>query len=116
MPFITSRVSCAMTSTQEEQLKAGLGKAIEAVPGKSEQSLLVCLEQNCHLWLRGDNTRPVAYIEVAVYGNEQHAGYPTLNLLITRLYVDILHIAPERVYVRFIDIPTWGVAGMYINQ
>lgn len=116
MPFITSKVSCGVSAQQEQQLKQGLGQAIAAVPGKSEQSLLVCLEQNCHLWLRGENELPIAYIEVSVFGNEQHAGYEQLTRLITVLYSQVLHISAERIYIRYTDIPAWGVAGMYIDR
>jgi len=37
MPFIKSKVSCAMTAEQENELKQRIGKAIELVPGKSEE-------------------------------------------------------------------------------
>lgn len=116
MPFIISRVSCALTTQQEEHLKSGLGRAISAVPGKSEQSLLVCLEQNCRLWLRGDNSEPIAYIEVSVFANEQHAGYQQFMAQITHLYHTLLGIAADHIYVRFADIPAWGVAGMYVER
>ena len=36
MPFIISRVNIAVTDEQEEKIKAALGRAIELVPGKTE--------------------------------------------------------------------------------
>lgn len=43
MPFIISRVSTPITKEQETELKSRLGKAIELVPGKSEEYLLLGL-------------------------------------------------------------------------
>lgn len=38
MPFITSRINVPLSEEQEARLVSGLGKAIEFVPGKTEQS------------------------------------------------------------------------------
>ena len=61
MPFIISRISIPVSREQELELKAWLGKAIELVPGKSEEYLLLGFEDNCRLWLRGDDSEPIAY-------------------------------------------------------
>lgn len=75
MPFIVSKVNVAVTEEQELALKTRLGKAIERIPGKSEEYLLLSFESNCHLYLRGDNSRPIAYITASIFGNEDHAGF-----------------------------------------
>ena len=41
MPFIISRTNRSISREQERQLKNRLGKAIELVPGKSEQYLML---------------------------------------------------------------------------
>lgn len=53
MPFIISRVSTEITVQQKTELKTKLGKAIELIPGKSEEYLLLGFEDNYHLYLRG---------------------------------------------------------------
>ena len=80
MPFIKSKVSCVISKQQEEELKIRMGKAIELVPGKSEEYLLLEFEDNCRLWLRGDNEEPIAYIEAAIFGNEPHYGYDAFSV------------------------------------
>lgn len=73
MPFIKIKASTEISDAQEIEMKRRMGKAIELVPGKSEEYLLLEFEEKCRLWLRGDNTRPIAYIEAASY-LFQHAG------------------------------------------
>lgn len=58
MPLIQSKVSCEMTAGQEIELKKHFGKAIEFVPGKSEEYLLLVFEDQCRLWLRGETDPP----------------------------------------------------------
>lgn len=116
MPFMIARVNVPVSREQELTLKAHLGKAIELVPGKSEASLLLGIEDNWHLYLRGDDCQPVAYIQVSVFGNELHHGYHELTASITRSFHRVLGIAPECVYVKYEDISVWGVGGMTFDR
>lgn len=59
MPFLISKVNIPVSPEQEQELKSKLGKAIELVPGKSEETLFLCVEDQCRLWLRGDCSRPM---------------------------------------------------------
>lgn len=45
MPFVRSKVSCAVDEEQEIQLKSRLGRAIELIPGKTEDYLLLSFEE-----------------------------------------------------------------------
>ena len=116
MPFIKAKVSCPLSPEQEAKLKAGMGKAIECVPGKSEEYLLLEFEDNCRLWLRGKKDEPIAYLEAAVFGNEPHFGYDDFTAEVTALFADVLHIRPDHIYIKYEDITAWGVQGMYIDR
>lgn len=116
MPFIISRVNVPVTSEQEIQLKAGLGKAIELVPGKSEALLMLGFEANYHLYLRGDSSDPMAYITVAVFSNPKHLGYQQLSQAIALLFQTTLGIDPKRIYINYEDIPSWSVAGQTMES
>ena len=111
MPFIKSKVSCEMTKEQELALKRRFGKAIDLVPGKSEEFLLLEFEDNCRLWLRGEQDEPIAYIEAAIFGNEGHFGCDAFSAEITRAFAEVLGIPSDRVYIKYEDITAWGVSG-----
>ncbi|HAQ64031.1 MAG TPA: hypothetical protein DCR23_06175 [Ruminococcaceae bacterium] len=116
MPFIISRVNIPVSEEQEKKLKTRLGRAIELVPGKSEEYLLLGFKDNCRLWLRGNSNAPIAYIEASIFGNESHAGYDKFTLAVTQIFNEILHIPPENIYIKYDDIKAWGVQGMYIDR
>lgn len=115
MPFIMAKVNVEISGEQERQLKTRLGKAIELVPGKSEAYLMVGFEQDCHIYLRGENL-PAAFIEVSVFGNEDHLGYDELTAEITKIFSSTLGISTKNIYVKFEDIANWGVGGMNIDR
>ncbi len=116
MPFIKTKVSCPITKVQEIEIKTRMGQAIRLVPGKSEEYLLLEFKDNCHLWLRGDNTAPIAYIEAAIFGNEGHAGYPEFTAEVTRIFQDVLGVEQGNCYIKYEDISAWGVNGQYIDR
>ncbi|MBQ9030010.1 MAG: hypothetical protein IJ106_00975 [Parasporobacterium sp.] len=115
MPFIKVKTSCPISKEQEITLKSLLGKAIELVPGKSEEYLLLEFEDNSRLWLRGEYTEPIAYIEAAIFGNESHAGYPDFTAKVSEIFRDVLGIAAENLYIKYEDIPAWSVGSQYID-
>ncbi|VDG24728.1 hypothetical protein [Lactiplantibacillus mudanjiangensis] len=116
MPFIMAKVNSKITSKQKLQLKTGLGKAISFVPGKSEDVLMVGIEDQYNLYLRGDGEQALAYISVAIYGTPQHEGYIKLNLAITELFYKTLHINPENIFIDYEDIKVWGTSGYLIDE
>ena len=63
MPFINSKISVALTDAQEQEIKARLGQAITAIPGKSESWLMVGFEPEYKLYFRGSNDQPMAMVE-----------------------------------------------------
>ena len=58
MPFIKVKINKEITPQQELMMKQGFGKAIELIPGKSEEYLLLEFESNPHFWLRGITQYP----------------------------------------------------------
>ena len=116
MPFITCKVNRPVSREQETELKARMGKAIELVPGKSEEYLLLAFAPESRLWLRGDDSQPVAYIDAAIFGNEGHYGYTEFTAEATRAFGDVLGIPAGNVYIKYEDIIAWGVGGQYIDR
>lgn len=116
MPFILSKVSTRMTEAQEREIKARLGQAISLIPGKSEAYLLCGFEDNYHLYLRGENDAPIAYITFSIFANERHNGTDALFAAITDAFHAVLGIAPDRVYIKYDDIAVWGVCGQTIDR
>ena len=107
MPFINTKVSCSMSPAQETSIKSKLGEAIKLI-GKSEGWLMLGFEDNCRLWFKGDNSKPTAYVEVALLGSASDKQYDTMTAEVTRIISDELGISPDRIYVKYEECSTWG--------
>ena len=111
MPFIDSKVSVKITEEQEKELKTRLGQAISLIPGKSESWLMTGFEDNYHLYFRGENSEPMAYVEVRLFGGPNKAAFQKMTEEITKIFGDILGIAPDHMYIKYSATPDWGWNG-----
>ncbi len=111
MPYIEAKVSTTISKEQEIILKERLGKAIELLPGKSERWLMTGFLDQFHLYFRGENNQPAAFIEVKVFGGENRAAFDKLTAEITKIFHEVLSIAQDHIYVKYEAVANWGWNG-----
>jgi hypothetical protein len=111
MPYIQTKTNVTITPQKEAVLKAKLGEAIAAIPGKSESWLMCEFADQCRLWFQGDNSNPIAYVEVKIFGKADPASYEKLTGLICGILEEELEIAKNRIYVKYEEIDHWGWNG-----
>ena len=111
MPFINSKISKKITAEEETTIKTLLGQAITAIPGKSESWLMVGFEDEYKLYFRGDNSEPIAFVEVSVFGNENPDAFDKLTGKICDIYGDVLGISADHIYVKYEATRNWGWNG-----
>jgi phenylpyruvate tautomerase PptA (4-oxalocrotonate tautomerase family) len=111
MPFIDSKVSVSISDAQEQELKSRLGQAISLIPGKSEAWLMTGFQDNYHLYFRGDNSQPTAFVEVKVFGKENPSAFEALTAEICKIFGEVLNIAPDHIYVKYQAVSNWGWNG-----
>lgn len=111
MPFIHTTVTTAISNEQETQLKERLGKAIECIPGKSEQWLMLAFDEQKHMYFRGDNSEPIAFVDVSVFGEENKAAFSQMTGSICDIFNEVLGISPDNIYVKYEATKNWGWNG-----
>ncbi|MDO5519415.1 MAG: phenylpyruvate tautomerase MIF-related protein [bacterium] len=107
MPFINMKTNIAVTDETQAAIKTDLGQAITAIPGKSEDWLMVGLEPNSSLWFKGTN-EPAAMVEVSIFGSATPADYEKLTKELCNVVKNHLNISPARTYVKYSEIKEWG--------
>ncbi|MBQ9443229.1 MAG: hypothetical protein IJU43_02920 [Lachnospiraceae bacterium] len=111
MPFIDSKVSVKVSKEQEKELKTRLGQAISIIPGKSESWLMVGIEDEYSLYFRGDDSEPMAFVEVRIYGGPNKDAFEKMTAELTKIYGDVLGIAPDHMYIKYSATTDWGWNG-----
>lgn len=111
MPFINSKVSVEVTPEQRTELKTRLGQAIALIPGKSESWLMVNLEDKQNMYFRGDNSQPIAFVVVNMYGSPDQAAFSRMTAEVTKIYNEVLGISPDHMYIKYAASMDWGWNG-----
>ena len=111
MPFINTKVSVEITEKSERFLKERFAEIITEFPGKSEAWLMLNFEQNCHMYFRGSNDKPCAFIEISLYGRANPASCDRVTAKITQAVSNELDIPSDRIYVKYQEIEHWGWNG-----
>ena len=93
MPFIHVQTNTAITDEQAKNIKTHLGLAITAVPGKTENWLMVETEGDKQLFFQG---------------TASSNALNTLTSNITGILLDTLKIPTDRIYVSYMCTENWG--------
>lgn len=110
MPFIDSKITLEVTKEKRESIKAELGKAI-GVLNKSENYLMVGIEDNYDLYLGGKRLEKGAYVAVSLFGNASSAAYNKMTGEICDIFERELGIPGNSVYVTYHGVNDWGWNG-----
>ncbi len=108
MPFINSKVSVKATEEQNKKLKERLGQAIAIVPGKSEEWLMIDLQDEQKMYFKGEDSDPIAYLEISVFGEPNHEAFEKMTAELCGIYDEILGIKPDHLYVKYMGSTDWG--------
>lgn len=110
MPYINVKTNTSVPAAKAEAVKAALGQAITAIPGKSEHWLMVGIEPEQMLWFQGSDA-PAAIVDVTIYGSANASAYNALTGKICAILSDNLAIDPGRIYVKYAETANWGWNG-----
>lgn len=111
MPYISAKTTVEINNEKRQTIKTKLGKAIELIPGKTESWLMISFDDNNDLYFRGSNEKPLAFVEVKVFGQASKDAYSKLTSAITDIMNEELGIQPDCIYVRYEESDFWGWNG-----
>ncbi len=112
MPCIQIKTSAKVTEEAANIIKKELGQAITCLPEKTEGWLMITLEDECRMWFRGETGKPMAIIEVKVFGDHiDSAASEAMTGRVCRLFEETLHVDPKDLYIRYLASPDWGWNG-----
>ena len=110
MPYIATTSNVSISSRKKEAFKERMGQAIELIPGKTESWLMLSFRDNVHMYFKGDD-EPCAIMQVKLFGTADEEAYAKLTEALTDIIREELDIDPDRIYVAYEEINTWGWNG-----
>ena len=110
MPYIATTSNVSISSRKKETIKERMGEAIELIPGKTESWLMLSFRDNVSMYFKGDD-EPCAIMQVKLFGTADEKSYANLTEALTDIIREELDIDPDRIYVAYEEINTWGWNG-----
>lgn len=110
MPYISTKTNVSVSAEQRKALEKKLGKAIETIPGKNENWLMLSLEPDTAMAFRGTE-EPAAMVEVKIFGKSSAEAYEAMTAKVTEILFSELHIPADRIYVKYEECEIWGWNG-----
>lgn len=110
MPFVNVKTNVPVSWDYSADIKTALGRYITAIPGKTEDWLMVGIEGDYDLYFRGTK-EPAAMVEVSIFGGAARDAKDIFTSHVTRLLTDTLGIPADRVYVKYTETGNWGWNG-----
>lgn len=110
MPYIDSKITVQLSERKKEEIKSELGKLISTL-GKTEDYLMVGIEDSYDLWFGGKRLDKGAYVAVSLLGDAPKEKYEKLTGQICDLLYRELDIPGHAVYVTYHPVCSWGWNG-----
>ena len=109
MPFINVKTNVSVSKEKMDKIKSALGQAITALPGKSEQWLMVGIDPDSALYFQGSDA-PAAMVQVQTYGTNAQ-GTDVLTGKICEILSKEIAVPANRTYVSYFGTANWGWNG-----
>ena len=108
MPYIATTTNVTINTRKRETLKER--KAIELIPDKTEAWLMLSFRDGVDMYFRGEDD-PCAICQVKLFGTADEENYADLTEALTDILREELDIDPDRIYVVYDEVKTWGWNG-----
>ena len=107
MPFIDLKTTASIGENEKKKLTELLGKAIELIPGKSEDWLMLNFSGDQMMAFKG-SFEGCAMLEVKIFGKAQKASFDALTKELCKIMNEEFGIRKDRVYVKYEELDKWG--------
>lgn len=110
MPFINTKTTAALASSQKETLSKELSAITSECLGKGESWIMTGFEENASLCFQGD-TNDIVYVEVKCFGTPSSDAMNRMTGKVCTLFESELGIPKNRIYVAYFPTDDWGWNG-----
>lgn len=111
MPYINVNVTQPLTPEKRIELKRTIAGIIGILPGKTEQTLMIQMEDCKTLYFKGELLENGAYIDVRIYGTCAFEQKEAFTRALFSVFECIMGVQKNDMYVTVSEFDTWGTHG-----
>jgi len=105
-----------MSQDQKDAVKSKLGQAINEMPGKSEESLMIAMQDDQSMYFRGKSKEKAAIVELKMLYTQTLEAKEDFTKKVCDIYSQELGIPGEEIFVAFTETEkgNWGWNGKLV--
>lgn len=112
MPFIGLKTSKKLTPSQKLEVKEGFGRAIELIPGKLEEKMMMSIEDGENMFFRGIEKEAFAYVQVHLKDKAEFEDKAKMTEAIYNTLEEKAGIDKNDCYLSILEFDEWGSRGV----
>lgn len=110
MPYLSVTIGQKLDAPLREKLTAELGRLITLIPGKTEDGLIVHIQDAGALYMGGAQV-PCAYVDLRIYTKTTEEAKRSFTRETCAFLAREFGIPVERQYLTISEYPNWGYDG-----
>lgn len=110
MPYVKYTTTEKLSDAQRVELKAGFGRLMSTIPGKTEAKLMVAIEEGDAMYFGGE-AKPLAFIDARFSGSIAFEHKKAFTEAAFRLAEQVCGLDKASVYLTFSEFDSWGTGG-----
>jgi len=111
MPYVSVNLSKTVTPSQAKEIKSRIAEAIVLLPGKTEDVLMVQIDDGKTIFYQGAEMDNCAYVDARIYGTCALEHKQVFTKAMYMLFEEILGIHKSKMFLSILEYDTWGING-----
>lgn len=110
MPYIHISTTAAADQAKKSAILEELAPLIPILPGKNRDNAMVHIDSSCFMAM-GDPEEACAFCEIRLYKQSPAPAKEKFAAALTELLEKHLGVAPDHVYLNYMEMDHWGLRG-----
>jgi len=107
MPFINVHIGKKLSEEEKARVATMIAENMPLLPGKTRDNTMIEISAGRDMYMGGEK-RALVFVDMRVYHESPLDAKDVFVKALTRGFVELLDIAPDRQYYNIADMPQWG--------
>jgi len=116
MPYIDVNISKKLSDQEKDVLKAKLGELISIIPGKTEDQLMIGINDDYTIYFSGQKKEKVAFLNVKLYKESKFESKTEFTKKLFEFFEKEYDITGDNLYMTFDEYDAWAFRGFLNNK
>jgi phenylpyruvate tautomerase PptA (4-oxalocrotonate tautomerase family) len=113
MPYISVNITNKLSESEKDFLKSQLGQLITIIPDKSEDVLMIGINDCFTIYFAGEKKEKSAFVDIKVFGKAETSYKSELTKAIFALFATLFGITGDNLFLTFTESDNWGFKNQF---